>query len=186
MRVADMTADRAALLAVGSFDAAKRAVFLLHLRSRRELDEMDIDSWMRQAESQDQTMVRYSQMVTSATPYLGSRLVELKKFSETPQYAALRRKVEAESGASLEGLFDERGYLKKFRPPKKAPPAKPSPPAGRVPAAPGQKAKMLEGSCPACRAPFAIRLLELPDKDWLDIPCKSCGGTFRLRLDGIR
>jgi len=186
MRVADMTADRAALLAVGSFDAAKRAVFLLHLRSRRELGEMDIDTWMRQAESQDQTMVRYSQMVTSATPYLGSRLVELKKFSETPQYAALRRKVEAECGASLEGLFDERGYLKKFRPPKKAPPAKPSPPAGRVPAPPGRKAKMLEGSCPACRAPFAIRLLELPDKDWLDIPCKSCGGTFRLRLDGIR
>ncbi|NTV80296.1 MAG: M48 family metalloprotease, partial [Candidatus Aminicenantes bacterium] len=117
MRVADFTADRAALLTVGSFDAAKKAVFLLHLRSRRELDEMDIDEWMRRVESQDQTMAKYSQMMTSATPYLSSRLLELKNFAASPQYGSLRAKVETQSGAALDGLFDERGYLKKFKAP---------------------------------------------------------------------
>ncbi len=115
MRVADFTADRAALLAVGSFDKAKRAIFLLHLRSRRELDEMDIDDWVRQAEAQDQTMSKLSQMMTSSTPYLGARLVELRNFAASPQYEALRRKVESGSGAALDGLFDDKGYLKKLK-----------------------------------------------------------------------
>ncbi len=179
MRVADMTADRAALLAAGGFDVAKRAVFLLHLRSRRELSEMDIDDWIRQAEAQDQTMTKVSQMMTSATPYLGSRLVALRDFAASPAYEALRRRVETESGAPLDGLFDEKGYLKKFRPPKKAPgPARPAPP-------PGAKVRLLEGTCPTCRAPFTFRLVARPAEPWLDIPCKSCGGIFRLRLDSI-
>ena len=207
MRVADFTADRAALLAVGSFETAKRAIFLLHLRSRRELDEMDIDEWVRQVEAQDQTMSKLSQMMTSATPYLGSRLVELRNFAQSPQYESLRQKVESGNGGALDGLFDEKGYLKKFRPQKKGGPAAAAgatgvkPPSAsatpNVPAAadtakappamgPEAKVRMLEGSCPRCRAPFAFRLVALPDKPWLDIPCKTCGGAFRLKLDGIK
>jgi Zn-dependent protease with chaperone function len=197
MRVADFTADRAALLAVGSFDKAKRAIFLLHLRSRRELDDMDIDGWMRQVEGQDQKMSKLTQMVTSSTPYLGARLVELLNFAASPQYEALRQKVESGSGAALDGLFDEKGYLKKLKAPKKtsAPPPVTAPPPAR-PAGPGtpaagpkeaasKKVRMLQGTCPKCRVPFAFRLVALPDAPWLDIPCKSCGRTFRLRLDGL-
>jgi Zn-dependent protease with chaperone function len=194
MRVADFTADRAALLTVGSFENAKRAIFLLHLKSRRELDEMDIDEWMSQAESQDQAMSKLSQMMTSATPYLGLRLTELRKFAQSPQYEALRSRVEAGCGLPLEGLFDEKGYLKKLKAPVTAkPPAvpktagastTPKPPASPPP--PAQKVRMLNGSCPKCRSPFAFRLVAWPDKPWLDIRCKSCGGTFRLNLDAVR
>lgn len=191
MRVADFTADRAALLAVGSFETAKKAIFLLHLRSRRELDEMDIDEWLRQAEGQDQTMSKLSQMMTSATPYLGSRLVELRNFARSPQCEALSRRVETESGVALDGLFDEKGFLKKFKAPKKVPArtasAAPAPGAASPgAAAPRAKIRMLEGGCPKCKAPFVFRLVELPAKPWLDIPCKSCGGTFRLKLDGLK
>jgi len=189
MRVADFTADRAALLAVGSFEKAKRAIFLLHLRSRRELDEVDIDAWMKRVESQDQRMSKLSQMMTSSTPYLGLRLVELRNFAASPQYEALRRKVENGSGAPLDGLFDEKGYLKKLKAAKLPPartPSGPGPGPGPstdvpVPA----KVRMLQGACPTCRAPFAIRLVALPDKPFADIPCRSCGKTFRLRLDGL-
>ncbi|MGB8959266.1 MAG: M48 family metalloprotease [Candidatus Aminicenantales bacterium] len=181
MRVADFTADRAALLAVGSFEKAKRAIFLLHLRSRRELDEMDIDEWVRQVEAQDQTMSKLSQMMTSATPYLGVRLVELRNFAASPQYEALRRKVESGSGAVLDGLFDEKGYLKKLKAQKKTPAVPPL----AAPPPPPRKARMLEGTCPRCRAAFSFRLVALPAKPWLDIPCKSCGRKFRLRLDAI-
>jgi Zn-dependent protease with chaperone function len=192
MRVADFTADRAALLAVGSFDRAKRAIFMLHLRSRRDLEAMDLDEWIRQAETQDQRMSKLSQMMTSATPYLSLRLVELRKFAASPEYEALRLKVERGSGAALEGLFDEKGNFMKFKAAKKAlgqgagggvtGPAKP--PGGKA-AGPPRKVRMLQGACPACGAPFALRLVALPDKPWQDIPCRSCGKTFRLRLDGI-
>ena len=199
MRIADFTADRAALLALGSFDKAKRAIFLLHLRSRRELDEMDIDEWVRQAEAQDQTMSKLSQMITSATPYLGARLVELRNFAASPQYEALRQKVESGSGAPLEGVFDDKGYLKKLKAQAKPPVAKPpiaKPTAAKPPVSkpggpagpadgPAQKVRMLQGSCPTCRAPFAFRLVALPDKPWLDIPCKSCGKKFRLKIGGV-
>ena len=199
MRVADFTADRAALLAVGSFEKAKRAIFLLHLRSRRELDEMDIDEWVRQVEAQDQTMSKLSQMMTSATPYLGVRLVELRNFAASPQYEALRRKVESGSGAVLDGLFDEKGYLRKLKAQRKTPPpqapgikppvakprdAKPADATGPA-APPPPRVRMLEGTCPRCRAAFSFRLVALPAKPWLDIPCKSCGRKFRLRLDAI-
>lgn len=170
MRVADFTADRAALLAVGSFDKAKRAIFLLHLRSRRELDEMDIDAWMRQVETQDQRMSKLSQMMTSSSPYLGPRLVELRNFAASPLYEALRQRVESGDGASLDGLFDEKGYFKKLKPQKKLP---------------ARKVRMLQGACPTCRSPFAFRLVAKPDEPWQDIPCKSCGKTFRLRFDGV-
>jgi Zn-dependent protease with chaperone function len=189
MRVADFTADRAALLAVGSFDRAKRAIFLLHLRSRRELDEVDIDAWMKQVEGQDQRMSKLSQMMTSSTPYLGLRLVELRNFAASPQYEALRRKVEGASATPLDGLFDEKGYLKKLRPQRQVPPpgrtAAVTPAGSGATDAPPAKVRMLQGACPTCRAPFAMRLVALPDKPFEDIPCRGCGKTFRLRLDMI-
>ncbi len=113
MRVADFTADRAALLAVGSFDKAKRAIFLLHLRSRRELDEMDIDAWMRQVETQDQRMSKLSQMMTSSSPYLGSaagRAPELRRVAAVRGPAAEgreRRRRLARRALRREGLLQE-------------------------------------------------------------------------------
>lgn len=190
MRVADFTADRAALLAVGNFEAAKRSIFLLHLKSRRELEEMDIDEWIRQAESQDHTMTKLSQMMTSATPYLGLRLIELKNFASSPGYAVLRNRIESESGVALDGLFDENGNLRRLKSTAPAASAQakeaesiaahasPPPPSGKV--------RMLSGNCPKCQAPFVFRLLALPDRAWLDIRCRKCGGTFRLRLDAVR
>jgi hypothetical protein len=147
---------------------------------------MDIDEWVRQVEAQDQTMSKLSQMMTSATPYLGSRLVELRNFAQSPQYEVLRQKVESGSGVALDGLFDDRGYLKKLKAQKKGAPAAAEGTGVKPPPAPAPKVRMLEGSCPKCRAPFAFRLVALPDKPWLDIPCKTCGGKFRLKLDGIK
>jgi Zn-dependent protease with chaperone function len=214
MRIADFTADRAALLAAGGFDAAKRALILLHLKNRRELDEMDIDSWIEGMKPEDMAMTKVSQMLTSATPYLRIRLIELKSFVQTPQYETLRRKVETESGLALDGLFDDKGYLKKFapKPQPAAPPigtagaARPGPrqaasgPAAAAPlaapprspaaapagASPAPKVKMLSGNCPKCRARFVFRVVALPDKPHVDVPCKGCGRTFRLKLDALK
>ena len=190
MRVADFTADRAALLTVGSFEIAKRSIFLLHLKSRREMEELDIDEWMNQAESQDQAMTKLSQIMTSATPYLGLRLLELKKFAQSNEYAVLRNKVEEGCGLALEGIFDQNGSLKQLKTPPQTGPAEISVANAKpkdVPAAPSaKKVRMLNGVCPKCRAPFIFRVIALPDKPWLDIRCKKCSGIFRLKLDAVR
>jgi hypothetical protein len=74
MRVADLTADRAALLVAGDIAVARRTLFLLYFKSRKELDEVDVDEWAKQQEAQASTIGKVSQLMTSSTPYLGLRL----------------------------------------------------------------------------------------------------------------
>ena len=166
---------------------------------------MDIDAWIDSSKPEDLAMSKVSQMLTSATPYLKLRLIELRNFIRTPEYEKLSRRVETESGVILEGLFDEKGYLKKFAPkPAGGPPpasapqrqAAPQvkPPAAKPPspAPPDQKpsktdkVKILSGKCPKCKDPFVFRLLAMPDKPFLDITCKKCGRVFRLRLNSSK
>src|SRR5512136_157832 len=142
MRVADLTADRAALLVTGDIALARRTLFLLYFRSRKELDEVDVDTWTKQQEAQASAMTKISQLMTSSTPYLGLRLRALEEFYASPRYAELRSKVESGSGLDLAGLFDDKGGLKKFGKPAPGPPAPPG--------------KVITGTCPHCRA--AVRM----------------------------
>ena len=182
MRVADLTADRAALLVSGDIGLARRTLFLLYFRSRKELDEVDVDEWTKQQEAQASTMTKVSQLVTSATPYLGLRLRALEEFYASPRYSDLRNKVETGSGLDLGALFDAGGGLKKFAKQVKSPAAPPVPPP--KPAA--KKVKVVEGACPKCGRRFAFPLSALPDKPALDLQCKGCAVKFKVNLGPVR
>ena len=182
MRVADLTADRAALLVSGDIGLARRTLFLLYFRSRKELDEVDVDEWTKQQEAQASTMTKVSQLVTSATPYLGLRLRALEEFYASPRYSDLRNKVETGSGLDLGALFDAGGGLKKFAKQVKSPAAPPVPPP--KPAA--KKVKVVEGACPKCGRRFAFPLSALPDKPALDLQCKGCAVKFKVNLGPMR
>ena len=182
MRVADLTADRAALLVSGDIGLARRTLFLLYFRSRKELDEVDVDEWTKQQEAQASTMTKVSQLVTSATPYLGLRLRALEEFYASPRYADLKNKVETGSGLDLGALFDAGGGLKKFAKQVKSPAAPPVPPP--KPAA--KKVKVVEGACPKCGRRFAFPLSALPDKPTLDLQCKGCAVKFKVNLGPMR
>ena len=182
MRVADLTADRAALLVSGDIGLARRTLFLLYFRSRKELDEVDVDEWTKQQEAQASTMTKVSQLVTSATPYLGLRLRALEEFYASPRYADLKNKVETGSGLDLGALFDAGGGLKKFAKQVKSPAAPPVPPP--KPAA--KKVKVVEGACPKCGRRFAFPLSALPDKPALDLQCKGCAVKFKVNLGPVR
>jgi len=195
MRVADLTADRAALLVSGDIALARRTLFLLYFRSRKELDEVDVDEWTKQQEAQASTMTKISQLVTSATPYLGLRLRSLEEFYASPRYADLRNKVETGSGLDLGALFDASGGLKKFAKHVKGPAAPPAPPppssrnvTTQPPATkpPAKKVKVVEGACPKCGRRFAFPLAGLPDKPALDLQCKGCSVKFKVNLGSVR
>ena len=169
MRVAELTADRAALLVTGDIGLARRTLFLLYFRSRKELDEVDVDAWTKQQEAQASTVTKVSQLLTSSTPYLGLRLRALEEFHASPRYAELRDKIDKGSGLDLAPLFDEKGNLKKF--------SKPGRPAG--------PAKVITGSCPHCRAPVRLSLEGLPAQGSAPVACAACGKTFPLDIDRI-
>lgn len=193
MRVADLTADRAALLVCGDIAVARRTLFLLYFKSRKELDEVDVEAWARQQEEQDASMAQVSQIMTSSTPYLGLRLRALGEFYASPRYGELQRKVDAGCALNLSDLFDAKGGLLKFAKPRTTPAAtQPSikqstarPTGSTTVKAARRKVKVVEGSCPKCGHRFALPLASLPNKPVVELQCKSCKARFRVNLGGI-
>ncbi len=191
MRVADLSADRAALLVCGDITVARRTLFLLYFKSRRELEEVDVEAWARQQESQDTSMAEVSQLMTSATPYLGLRLRALGEFYASPQYARMRDKVEAGSALDLDELFDAKGSLIKFAKPAKPPPGQAkvqaTRPDGNAPVKDTRrKVKVVEGRCPKCGQRFALPLDALPAGRVVEIDCRACRARFKINLGGLR
>ncbi|NTV94419.1 MAG: zinc-ribbon domain-containing protein [Thiobacillus sp.] len=189
MRVADLTADRAALLVCGDISVARRTLFLLYFKSRRELEEVDVEAWARQQENQDAAMAEVSQIMTSATPYLGLRLRALGEFYASPRYGQLRDKVEAGCGLALADLFDAKGALAKYAKPAKPAPAatnRAPPDGGTAVKAVRRKVKVVEGACPKCGRRFARPLEALPDGQVVELRCQGCRAKFKINLGGLR
>lgn len=178
MRVSDLTADRAALLVVGDFEVAKRVLFLLYFKSRRELQDVNLDEWVRQQMSQDSGAQKLSEF-GSPTPYLGTRLKELQIFYDSPRYAALRKQVEAGCGLELNDLFDDKGTLK-----KKGNGGKSGKQDGsvllKIPTAKGISCR-----CPKCDTKLSVQLKRVPDSKTVKISCPTCKGAFELDLSRV-
>jgi len=178
MRVADLTADRAALLVVGDFDIAKRVLFLLYFKSRRELQDVNLDEWVKQQMTQDSGAQKLSEF-GSPTPYLGSRLKELQSFYDSPQYEILRRKVESGSGIAMSDLFDEKGSIK-----KKGDGGKTAKSAERatmkIPTAKGITCK-----CPTCGTKLTVQVKKIPDSKIVKVTCPSCKNPFHLDISRV-
>jgi len=193
MRVADLTADRAALLVCGDIAVARRTLFLLYFKSRKELDEVDVEAWARQQETQDASLAQVSQIMTSSTPYLGLRLRALGEFYASPRYGELQRKVDAVCALKLSDLFDAQGGLLKFAKPRTTPAAAKTssrqstarPTDSTTVKATRRKVKVVEGACPKCGHRFALPLASLPNKPVVELQCKSCKARFRVNLGGI-
>jgi Zn-dependent protease with chaperone function len=188
MRVADFTADRVGLLAVGDFETARRALFLLYQKNRADLGEVDLDEWMQQQEASEPKITKVSQLMSSGAPYLGVRLNELKRFCESPQYRQARDKVEAAAGQPLSQIFDDEGFLRRLGKPGAPRPAPPRPAPPR-PGQPGQagppSAGVLRGSCPKCGKRLRITLRTLPTGDRARVTCPACKQVFPLPVARI-
>ena len=178
MRVADLTADRAALLVVGDFDTAKRVLFLLYFKSRRELQDVNLDEWVKQQVTQDSGTQKLSEF-GSPTPYLGSRLKELQSFYQSPQYEVLRKKVESGCGIVLSDLFDGKGVLKKKDNGRDAG-KKSEDSSFKIPTAKGITCK-----CPKCKTKLTVQVKKIPENKIVKISCPSCKNLFQLDVSSI-
>lgn len=175
MRVADLTADRSALLVVGDFEVAARVLFLLYFKSRRELQDMNLEEWVRQQSAADAGKPKLSEL-GSPTPYLSSRLRELKLFHESSHYQALRKKVEEGCGLGLNDLFDDKGALR-----KKGNGGKNGRPEGGV-SLNIHTSKGISCRCPKCETKLSVQLKKVPENRVVKISCPNCKGAFSLDL----
>lgn len=85
-RQAEITADRAGLIAVADEAVARRTLLSWSLKSSFILRQINIEEWLAQQETDAGDMSRLSELTTTSTPYLGPRVKLLHQFATSEQF----------------------------------------------------------------------------------------------------
>ena len=105
-RRAEITCDRAGLIACGDVDLALRAVIKLALGSRKLGDQVDIDEYLKQLTESQQSVGRIAEVMHSH-PYLPKRAAALRRFGETHYFLKTRGEGDEAQGRSLDACDAE-------------------------------------------------------------------------------
>ena len=84
-RQAEITADRAGLLAVGDEEIVRRVLLSWSLKSSMLYSQINIEAWLQQQVDTEDEMVKLSEMLSSSTPYITRRLKLIRQFASDPQ-----------------------------------------------------------------------------------------------------
>lgn len=84
-RQAEITADRAGMLALGDEDVARRVLLSWSLKSAALFRQINVGAWLEQQEEADDQMVKLSEIASSSTPYLSRRLKQLSEYVRGPE-----------------------------------------------------------------------------------------------------
>jgi len=176
-RQADVTADRAGLLALGDEGLARRVLLAWSIRSARLLKQVNIEEWMKQEDASDDQMTRFSEMTTTSSMYTTRRLrllgqsareSELMRWSQSIQ-PIRKRLTPPPQTAILSGMST---------------PVRAAALAAARPAAPAPapaSADSIRVLCNKCQAPMRIPLAVLRGKPSLNVRCPNCQNIFTLR-----
>lgn len=94
-RQAEITADRAGLLAVGDETLARRVLLTWSLRSSMLFRQINLEAWLEQEGEGDDDLSKYSEMMTSSTPYITRRLKLLTGYIQSPQVRSWRAAIDS-------------------------------------------------------------------------------------------
>lgn len=164
-RQAEITADRAGLLALGDEEVARRVLLSWSLKSPVLYRHINVAAWLeQQAEADDETL-RLSEMMSSATPYITRRLKLMTEFAHSP---ALRQ---------------WRTAISPLIPRTPAPAAPQSVPFVRAEVKAADKDDALRLVCPACQTGNRVPRQALAGRESLNVRCsrKDCGRVVTLR-----
>ena len=93
-RQAEITADRAGLLAVGQESVARRVLLSWSLKSSLLYKQINIQTWINQENETGDDMTKLSEMATSSTPYITRRLKLMKMFADSRELGQYRSVIE--------------------------------------------------------------------------------------------
>lgn len=143
-RQAEITADRAGLLTVGSEDIARRVLLSWTLKSSLIFRQMNIDAWLEQQADDDGDLLRLSELTVTSTPYIGPRLKLLTQYAKSHE---------------LQGYLKIIGdTIKQSAPPKEQPKS-------------GVNDGVLRIKCTGCGTALKIPQKVLAGKDELSVRC---------------
>ncbi len=181
-RQAEITADRAGMLAIGSEETARRVLLSWSLRSVPLYQQINIDAWLQQQEDSDDQMTRIAEMVSSPMPFITRRLKLLRQFAESPELAQMR---------SVIGPLDQQAIA---TPTEHSAPAAASVPIGQpaadipaaqpvTPADPAHEADFVRLSCPECHSAMRVPRADLSGKDVFKVRCPNttCGKVLSMQ-----
>ena len=166
-RQAEITADRAGLLAVGSEEVARRVLLSWSLRSSVMFRQLNIENWLEQQSVEDDNYTKLSEITTSSTPYLGPRMKRLTEFARSPELkqhlAYISMVVKKSAGA------------------KQAPAIKP--PHAQPKEQKKPDPNVLRFKCSTCETPMRVPREVLASKEELAVKCPNakCGAIMRLK-----
>jgi hypothetical protein len=157
-RQAEITADRAGMLTVGSEEVARRVLLSWSLKSSFMYRQLNIESWLEQLAEDEGDMLKLSELTTSSTPYLGPRLKLLHQYAESVQLRQYLEWIRATIARNA---------------PKKPPALAPAAKAGDT----------LRVKCSKCGIAMRIPLKALAGKSELPVKCPDakCGAVTRLK-----
>ncbi len=160
-RQAEITADRAGLLAVGKEEIARRVLLTWSLKSPLLYRQINTEAWLEQQadEGIDETM-RLSEMMSSSSPYITRRLRLMSEFARSNE------------------LNHMHSMIRQFVQP--APNPMPAPAAPPTPATEAT----LRIACPTCKTGMRIPRTVFAGKDSLSVRCpnQQCGKVNLLKF----
>lgn len=156
-RQAEITADRAGLLAIGDAAVARRVLLSWALKSSALYKQINIQAWMNQENETGDDMTQLSEMATSSTPYIGRRLKLMKAFADSPE------------------LRDYRSAIEKHLPKPQAQPTKPTGDTMRITCPRCHREMHIPSAQMEGKAVFHVRC-----------PNKNCGKVVTLRKKNDR
>jgi Zn-dependent protease with chaperone function len=161
-RHADITADRAGLLAVGKEEVARRVLMTWTLKSFPLQARINPEAWAEQEAVSEDTMSRVSEWTLSSTPYLAGRLRTMREF------------------AASDGVKGWRAVIEHWLPPEPAPAPEPPKQAAGAPAAPSPATSSAPAQAPD---PNTVRLVCPSCKEGMRIPkaALESGETVNVR-----
>ncbi|HEX4950952.1 MAG TPA: M48 family metallopeptidase [Blastocatellia bacterium] len=163
-RQAEITADRAGLLAVGNEDIARRVLLTWSLKSPLLYRQINTEAWLEQQadEGNDETM-RLTEMMSSSTPYITRRLKLMSEFTRSNH------------------LQQMHSMIRQFAPAAPTAPVAQPPQQGMSKPVPENTLRI---ACLHCQAGMRIPRQVLAGKDSLSVRCPNpqCGKVNLLKL----
>jgi Zn-dependent protease with chaperone function len=180
-RQADITADRAALLAIGDEALARRVLLAWSIRSARLLKQVNIEEWMKQEEGSDDQMTRFSEMTTTSSMYTTRRLRLLGQAAREPDLMRwsqsiqpIRKRLTPPPQPPISGLTAAAPVARR-----------PLPAPATVPAA-GQAPGSIPGAAAPRSVPGPTSAPVAAQSDSVRVVCNKCQGAMRIPLAVLR
>ena len=180
-RQAEITADRAGLLTVGSEEVARRVLLTWSLKSAFLCKRINIAAWLEQQATADDSMVRLSELATSSTPYITRRLSLITQFAASPELERWRNVInqyaplpQAQPKTAAQNLLPK--------------PAQTQPTnhnaANEQKKAPAAASNEIKMKCAACTAPMRVPRTIFAGKSQVNVRCPNakCGKISTLKI----